>query len=77
MDLGKTTINLGGIQVPIFDRECTIIDTFRLLSPETAIKALKIALAKRGSERIDIKKLQFYAKKLRYNIDLYLTTLLT
>lgn len=77
MDLGKTTINLGGIQVPIFDRERTIIDTFRLLSRETAIKALKMALAKRGSERIDVKKLQFYAKKLRYNIDVYLTALLT
>jgi predicted transcriptional regulator of viral defense system len=72
MELGKTTIDLGGIQVPIFDRERTIIDSFRLLSRETAIKALKMALAKRGNERLDLIKLQEYAKKLRYNIQPYL-----
>ncbi|MGL4348711.1 MAG: hypothetical protein ACRCSV_04570 [Chlamydiales bacterium] len=76
MELGKTTIHLGGIQVPIFDRERTIIDAFRLLSRETAIKALKIALYSKGTNRIDLRKLQSYAKILRYNIDPYLTTLM-
>ena len=77
MELGKTTIDLGGIQIPIFDRERTIIDSFRLLSRENAIKALKMALAKMGKERIDLKKLQEYAKKLRYNILPYLMTATT
>ena len=44
-ELGKTTIELDGVIVPIFDRERTIVDAFRLLSRETAIKALKMALA--------------------------------
>lgn len=77
MELGKTTIDLGGIKVPIFDRERTIIDSFRLLSRETAIKALKMALAKKGKERLDLNKLQEYAKKLRYNIQPYLMTATT
>jgi len=77
MELGKTTIDLGGIQVPIFDRERTIIDSFRLLSRETAIKALKMALAKRGKEHLNLIKLQEYAKKLRYNIQPYLMTATT
>ncbi|WP_068466607.1 type IV toxin-antitoxin system AbiEi family antitoxin domain-containing protein [Candidatus Protochlamydia phocaeensis] len=77
MELGKTTLDLGGIQIPIFDRERTVIDSFRLLSRETAIKALKVALAKKGKERLDLKKLQVYAKKLRYNIQPYLMTATT
>lgn len=77
MELGKTEMNLGGIQVPIFDRERTIIDSFRLLSRETAIKALKMALSQNGTERLDLKKLQMYAKKLRFNITPYLITATT
>lgn len=77
MELGKTTIDLGGVRVPIFDRERTIIDTFRLLSQETAIKALKMALSTKGAARLDLRKLQAYAKKLRFNIAPYLITATT
>jgi predicted transcriptional regulator of viral defense system len=77
MELGKTEMNLGGIQIPIFDRERTIIDSFRLLSRETAIKALKMALSQKGAKRLDLKKLQLYAKKLRFNITPYLITATT
>lgn len=77
MELGKTTIDQGGVQIPIFDRERTIIDSFRLLSREIAIKALKMALAKRGKEKLDLNKLQQYAKKLKYNILPYLLTATT
>lgn len=77
MELGRTTVDLSGINVPIFDRERTIIDTFRLLSQETAIKALKAALSLKGKERLDLRKLQFYAKKLRFNITPYLMTATT
>lgn len=77
MELGKTKMDLGGIQIPIFDRERTIIDSFRLLSRETAIKALKMALSQKGAERLDLRKLQEYAKKLRCNIAPYLITATT
>lgn len=72
LSLGKTKILLEGVKVPIFDRERTIIDAFRLLSRETAIKALKAAIAQKGKNRIDLVKLQEYAKKLRFNIAPYL-----
>ena len=72
MELGKITIRLGGMTVSIFDRERTVVDAFRLLSPEIAIKALKAGLAKRGKNKLNSKKLEEYAKKLRYNITPYL-----
>lgn len=77
LELGKTTIELEGVIVSIFDRERTIVDAFRLLSKETAIKALKMALAQSGKQRLDLIKLQEYAKKLRVNIDPYLMTVTT
>jgi hypothetical protein len=72
ISLGKIEITLEGVKIPIFDRERTIIDSFRLLSRETAIKALKAAIAKGGRNRVDLVKLQEYAKKLRFNIAPYL-----
>lgn len=77
MNLGKTTVDLGGLQVSIFDCERTIIDAFRLLSHETAIKALKMALSSKCSVRLDLRKLQAYAKKLRFNISPYLIAVTT
>jgi zona occludens toxin (predicted ATPase) len=70
-------LTLGSIRIPIFNRERTIIDSFRLLSRETAIKALKMALSQKGTVRLDLKKLQSYAKKLRFNIAPYLITATT
>ncbi len=72
MSLGKTELILEGAKIPIFDRERTIIDAFRLLSRETAIKALKAAIAQGGKNRVDLMKLQEYAKRLRFNIAPYL-----
>ena len=77
IDLGKATINLHGIEIPIFDRERSIIDAFRLLSLESAIKALKMALSLPQNQKIDLKKLQNYAKKLKVNIIPYLITATT
>ncbi|MGC1879350.1 MAG: type IV toxin-antitoxin system AbiEi family antitoxin domain-containing protein [Rhabdochlamydiaceae bacterium] len=76
MQLGKTEVELEGTKMPIFDRERTIVDAFRLLSRETAIKALKAAIAKGGKNRIDFVKLQEYAKKLRFNLSPYLMSIL-
>ncbi|MBS0616095.1 MAG: type IV toxin-antitoxin system AbiEi family antitoxin domain-containing protein [Verrucomicrobia bacterium] len=71
--LGKTSINLEGAKVPIYDRERTIIDAFRFLSIETAIKALKFAL--KGKKQIDLNKLQDYAQKLHIDIKPYLMSI--
>lgn len=77
MELGKTEIELEGATIPIFDRERTIVDAFRVLSREIAIKALKAAIAQGGKNRIDLVKFQEYAKKLQCNITPYLMSLTT
>lgn len=58
--------------IPIFDRERTIVDSFRLLSRETAIKALKAAITQGGKNRLNLIKLEAYAKQLRFDITPYL-----
>ena len=77
LELGKTDIELDGVRVPIFDRERTIIDTFRLVGRETAIKALRAALSKGGLNRLDPVKLNDYAKELRFDITPYLLSMTT
>lgn len=52
LELGRTAIKIGNIILPIFDRERTIVDTFRYLGRETVLKALNIALTKK-TERIE------------------------
>lgn len=73
--LGKTTIDIDGAIVAIFDKERTILDSFRYLSKETALKALKMGLEQPREKRIDINKLRSYAKKMKINIDPYLLAL--
>jgi predicted transcriptional regulator of viral defense system len=73
--LGKTVINIDGVAVPIFDRERTILDAFRYLSKETALKALKAGLEQPLEKRINIIKLRTYARKMKINIDPYLLAL--
>lgn len=75
--LGATKIKLGSESIRIFNRERTIVDTFRYLGKETAIKALRAALTKGGAEKTDLQKLQEYAKKLRVKIDPYILTVTT
>ncbi len=72
LTLGRATINIGNNKLSIFNRERTIIDAFRYLGRETALKALKIALTKRGSEKINIKKMREYSKTLRVNVEPFL-----
>lgn len=77
MQLGKTEIELEGTLIPIFDRERTLVDAFRMLSREIAIKALKAAITQGGENRIDLVKLQKYAKKLQFDITPYLMSITT
>lgn len=77
MSLGKTHIKIDNIIIPIFDRERTIIDAFKYLSKEIAIKALKIALTKRKKDKINLETLRSYANALRVNISAYLMAMTT
>lgn len=77
METGKTLYTIGRETVVIFDRERTIIDAFRYLSKEIAIKALKAAVSGRSPKKLDIKKLQQYAKKFGLNLDPYILTVTT
>jgi len=77
LSLGKTKIEVGGLSLPIFDRERTIVDSFRYLSIEIALKALKVALTKRGPEKINLEKIRNYAKVLRVDIQPYILAVTT
>lgn len=69
LDLGKISLQIDGQQLLIFDKERAVVDSFRLLSRETAIKALQ-NLAKQGDINFD--KLNLYSKVLRVNIEDFL-----
>ncbi len=77
ISLGKTKIVLDKLALPIFDRERTIVDAFRYLSKEIAVKALKKAITKKGKEKIDIEKLRKYAEKLHVKIIPFIMVLTT
>lgn len=72
IDMGQTTLKIGNLNVPIFDKERTVIDTFRYLSKEIAIKALRSYL---GQKKPDFNKLYEYGKKLRMDIEAYVLSL--
>lgn len=77
MSLGLTTIRMGKYEVKIFDRERTVVDAFRYLSDEIAIKALQAYLQPSGKQKADLPKLSRYAKALRVNIKSYIMALTT
>ncbi|MES2199082.1 MAG: type IV toxin-antitoxin system AbiEi family antitoxin domain-containing protein [Chlamydiota bacterium] len=77
MSLGLTTVKIGKYEVKIFDRERTLIDSFRYLSDEIAIKALQAYLQSSGKQKADLPKLSGYAKVLRININSYIMALTT
>lgn len=77
MELGISTIKIDSFKLPIFDRERTIVDAFRLLSLETAIKALRNGLKSQNSDRISVTKIRQYANILRVKIEPYLLGVLS
>lgn len=77
METGKTLYTIGRETVFIFDRERTIIDAFRYLSKEIAIKALKAAVSGKATKKLDIKKLQQYARQFGLNLEPYILTVTT
>ena len=72
ISLGQTTVKIGNEQVRIFDRERTIVDAFRYLDQETALKALQ-AYLKEKTVKPNIDKLLKYAKKLRVKLIPYIS----
>jgi predicted transcriptional regulator of viral defense system len=62
------------ISVNIYSKEKTIVDAFKFLTLETAIKALKIYL--NDNENVDINKILEYSRILKVKMEPYLETLL-
>lgn len=75
--LGKVEMNIGSESIQIFDLERSIIDAFRYLGKEVAIKAMKRAISINGQNRLDPKKLRNYATEFRINIDQYILAVTT
>ncbi len=76
IDLGKIDIVLGEYKVQIFDRERCVVDAFRYLSKEIAIKSLR-RYFQSTALKPDQKKLGAYAKTLRVNITPYILSYTT
>ena len=75
--LGQTSVLIGQYLVKIFDRERTVIDAFRYLSHEVAIKALQMYLRSAGGTKPDLQKLSHYATLLKVPIGPYILALTT
>jgi predicted transcriptional regulator of viral defense system len=69
--LGRVAKKMGEFKIHIFDRERCIVDAFRYLSKEIALKALKNYLMN-GHYRPQLKKLASYAKLLRVDLTPYI-----
>lgn len=70
--LGQVMVKIGGNELKIFDRERTIVDAFRYLDKEIALKALQAYLTTTKTKKPDITKLMKYAKKLRVDLTPYI-----
>lgn len=77
MELGQTEITVETIHLKIFDRERTVVDAFRHLDQEIALKALQEYLRQREPSKPNLDKLLKYAKTLRVNIYPYIMALTT
>lgn len=76
VNLGKIKIALGEYNVHIFNRERCVVDAFRYLSKEIAIKAIQ-RYFQSSKYKPDPKKLGSYAKALRVNITPYILSYTT
>lgn len=71
--LGKTMTKIGNQKLQIFDRERTVVDAFRYLDKEIALKALQAYLKPNKDIKPEIDKVLGYAKKLRVNLTPYIS----
>ena len=70
---GQTIIKIGNQKLKIFDRERTIVDSFRYLDKETALKTLQAYLKTSKDRKPELDKLLRYAKELRVDIIPYIS----
>jgi predicted transcriptional regulator of viral defense system len=77
ISLGQTEVKIGEYKVRIFDRERTIIDAFRYLSIEIAIKALKAYFSHARLYKPDLRKLERYAREFKIDISPYILSFTT
>ena len=75
--LGQTQVKIGKFKLKIFDQERTIVDAFRYLSHEIAIKALQEYLKPIKGRKPDLQKLSEYAEALKVKITPYILALTT
>lgn len=75
IELGQIEMQIGATHLKIFDKERTVIDSFRYLSQEVAIKALQAYLRQRGADKPNLDKLMKYAKTLRVDIHPFIMAL--
>lgn len=73
---GSTSIKIGSVNISIFNRERTLVDSFRFLTTEIAIKALKEYLSGKHGKP-DLVKLRKYSQKLKTPIEKYVEALTT
>jgi len=73
ISFGQTTVKIGNHKIKIFDRERTIVDSFRYLDKETALKALQAYLKTSKERKPDIDTLLKYAKRLRVDLTPYIS----
>ena len=73
--LGRKSLKVGECRTFIFDRERCVVDAFRFLSKETALRALREYLKPSDQHKPDLSKLARYAKLLRVKIIPYIEAL--
>lgn len=73
ISFGQTAVKIGSRKIKIFDRERTVVDSFRYLDKEAALKALQAYLKTSNGRKPDIDKLLRYAKKLRVDLIPYIS----
>ena len=73
ISFGQTSIKIGNQKLKIFNKERTVVDSFRYLDKETALKALQAYLKISKDKKPDIDKLLSYAKKLRVDLAPYIS----
>jgi predicted transcriptional regulator of viral defense system len=72
MTLGQIKIKIGHENLKIFDRERTIVDAFRYLDKEIALKALQAYLKTSKKNKPNMRKLLKYATKLKVDLTPYI-----
>lgn len=75
MTLGRKPLTIGEYHTFIFDPERCVVDAFRYLSKEAAIRTLREYLRPTKEHKPDLSKLARYAKALRVEIIPYIEAL--